>query len=230
MTLRKNWKAAGLLIIVGVAAFAYLNHFVLKPWGIGCGQEQPLEDTWTERLTEAGYIEAEDTRPSHIPGDKEKPITESGSKPVFYAEGEVVVDEDTLTVEAIGVQAPDGSRWFQAWVDGQRVRFNILEWQKQPVEKVSRDFSGFVAVAWVNEQPDIAVGVAWQPIGSESLRGGVSVVTDLNETITTAPQWIAPCARFSASYGDVIEGGVDLGYRFGQDRGFHVDFGVGIRF
>lgn len=187
----------------------------------------PVVDTWSKPFLEAGYKPANPSKPSGDPGGKTEFIEEIGATPVLYASG---ITQDSLVVEIVGAYAPDGSRWLQAWVEGERVELSELDWFEPASDLKRGDWSAVIESAWVKERLDIGVGVSWEPVLFMGLRAGVGLTIDINQELNTTPDWIALTGRMSLPLKGWMELDIGAGIRFESsmiDR--HFSMGIGVR-
>ena len=223
-----NWKRLILPLLILLLIFG----IVCKVADILQGSEQVrgvIVDTWSKPLQESGYHPARHQKPDHIPADKEPPAGE----PILHGTGTVELSGNPgeLEVELIGVEAPDGSRWLTGWVkdrDGieRQIVFDRLDW-REPAHDDRSDFSLIASCAWVNDSPDMGLGLAWQPVNALGIDGGFAVSADLNERVTDSPDWCALTIRGSRDVG-VFSLGAGVGYRFGEDSGLHLEGSAGL--
>lgn len=210
----------GILILIAVIAFTALCKLLPDS-----SPPKVLIDTWSSKLEERGYRQAENKKPDNIPDDKQPPAGE----PIVHAIGTV---EDS-TVEIIAVETPDGNKWLTGWVkdgDGieRQIVFDRLDWwDARPASDDSTDLNLIIETAWVNNQVDVGVGAEyqfWHPLGADL---GAAVTIDLQETITTTPDWLAVSGRLSGSISFFTLGG-NVGWRFGEDSGLHLGASAGL--
>lgn len=158
-----------------------------------------------------------------------KPGSIPGAKPIVSGSGTWTPDAainpgDTLEVEVSAVIDPSGKPWLGVWINGKPVH-----WTEPPAillhEETASDVSVIFEGAFVRGRVEPAVGASWTPIcigrtetgigGSISLDGG-------------SGHWGAAFGRVCGRLGP-LDAGLDLGYRFGRDHGFHAGASLGLR-
>jgi hypothetical protein len=169
--LRKNAKLVFLALILLLAVIAYANFGFWKLWGIGCrpdpGPVEPvvLVDTWSKPLTDAGFKPADIVDPVHVPVDI------PAGTPIIYGVGTVA---DSIPVDVIGVETPDGGKWIRVTVGGKPVHFQKLDWIDSPDKSADNNFSLLIAGALVGDGVDFAAGLAWEPLQGFQLAHGLA--------------------------------------------------------
>ncbi len=222
--LRKYAKLIFIIAILVFAAIAYLNFGLHKWFGIGC-QPDPwpepdvVVNDWSKPLHESGYKPAEFSKPEYIGEDKFPESVES----VLYAGGTV---QDSVAVEVSVVETPEGTVWVKATVDGEQVKWQKIAYSQVRKPVCEHDWS-IIACGQFADGLDFAAGVSWEPLQFLGARAGLSVIVDVNETITEAPDWIALSARLSRRMG-AFSFGADVGYSMGERRGLAVGIDCGV--
>jgi hypothetical protein len=128
-----------------------------------------------------------------------------------------------VEVEVSAVLDPSGKPWLAVWIDGKPVH-----WFEPPAillpEHEPSPVSVIAEAAWVRDALEPAAGLSWTPIGIGHTETGVGATISLSGH----KHWGAAFGRVCGRLGP-LDAGLDLGYRFGRDSGFHVGVSVGIR-
>ena len=223
--IRKHAKLIFICGIILLLAIGYLNYFLHKSFGIGCQPDPfPAEpvvvvDDWTKPLIDSGYKPATVEKPDHIAGDK---IPDSVDT-FIYASG---VASDSIEVEVSVVIDPEGVVWLKGTYNGEDIKFHKIQVWNEP-KPVHGNRWSLLATGSMLNGIDFGVGASYRLWEFWNTGIGVSATVDINETINTAPDWIAVNARLSRRYG-AFSIGADIGYRLGQEQGLNVGISVGV--
>lgn len=157
-----------------------------------------------------------------------KPSSIPGAKPIVYGHGtwtptETIEAGDSVEVHVSAVLDPTGKPWLGVWIDGKPVHWFEPPAILLPVNEPS-PVSVIAEAAWVGDALEPAAGLSWTPIGIGRTETGIGGSISLSGQ----EHWGAAFGRVCGRLGPV-DGGLDLGYRFGRDSGFHVGVSVGIR-
>jgi len=157
-----------------------------------------------------------------------KPSSIPGAKPIVYGHGtwtptETIEAGDSVEVHVSAVLDPTGKPWLGVWIDGKPVH-----WFEPPQILLPKNDPSPVSViaeaAWVGDALEPAAGLSWTPIGIGRTETGIGGSISLSGH----RHWGAAFGRVCGRLGP-LDAGLDLGYRFGRDSGFHVGVSVGIR-
>lgn len=191
------------------------------------GSASPVTTFDYDEIIEAGYTIASPSRPSPEHSEKIAVLEEAGGVPVIHAVG---MTEDSTDVEVIGGIAPDGSRWLQMWVNGERVRMNRLDWYEPAVADLPRrEWALIGESSFFDSKLQVGAGIAWQPIRIAGASVGVAVVSDINRLNIVAPRWIAVAGRVGLPLGHTWDIGLTAGWRIAETPGVYAGVGIGIR-
>jgi len=214
-----KWIVIGLVAVLAFVAFCNLLPDTAPP--------KVLIDTWSSKLTERGYRQAENKKPDNIPADKTPPAGD----PILYASGQAEGDN----IEIIGVTTPDGNFWLTGTIKGlngvdRQIIFDTLQWHDQIEIATSdrSDFSLITEAAWIDNRVDAGAGLAWDPVQVWNINAGLFGTVDINQDILTAPDWAAAGGRLSTDLW-IFTAGLDIGYRIGESPGLHTGAGIGVR-
>jgi len=197
---------------------------------VGCDRNDPIDPVAiADTLIASGFVKPGDE--PHIRPDSLSGI--AGIDPVASGSGQVVVQEghtwpDTLDFEFSIVTGPDGQPWIGAWINGQ-----IVDWIDQPQidwpgkNLKDSDWVGFVEAAFIEEEIDSGIGVAWTPLHPWGINIGICSTVDFDVVTDFDPEWGALGIYADKKFGIVRFGG-NIGYGFGRGQGVHGGLSIGI--
>ena len=225
--MKLNKKKAAMYFLLGLLAIYLVGFVYWKITGYVYEPDQAALPWVPDKMLSAGYHEAGDKKPAGDPGEKIQQAEEAGGSPVLGGQGTLVLGTDTLEVEVVGVEGPDGSKWLGSWINGQPVIFKDLWWID--TEDPPSPWDGIVECAWVGDEFDMGIGVARfivEELPIVPAQTSLFLTADLNSDLTDPPDWMAAGVRLSGQHGPV-SWGLDIGGRIMEDAGWHAGGSLG---
>ena len=206
------------LVIFFWIVFGFL--VLVLAMSIKCTDGSEIRDTWSKPLIASGFKPAEDQKPEDIPGEKLPPAGD----PVLWGEGFV---QDLIPVEILGLVTPDGEHWIKAWVAGDEVKFQRLEWATEPAAKESP--WELVLAVEIQDSLGVGLGICWSPVRLSGIRIGLQGIAGVNANLGDPAGWGSVDLRASKQYGSFSIGCYG-GYGVGSHSGVVFGLSAGLGF